>query len=207
MRVYKIYLAVAALVLGTTAQAQQKGRAQMNIAYNVALPQGSLKQNVSETSFRGGQASILYGVSDRFSVGLGTGFQDFYQKNPRQLYKLEDGSDLSAVRSYSIQTIPLLAQVKFQFTPSAAVQPYAALGVGGNLVNFNDYLGEFSLEQKAKFGFAARPEAGVFVPFKKAGESGFTVGASYNIMPYKTTDFSDLNNLGFHAGISIPLRK
>jgi opacity protein-like surface antigen len=179
----------------------------MTIAYNVAMPQGSLKQNISETSFRGGQASILYGVTDRVSIGLGTGFQDFYQKIPRQLYKLNDGSDLSAVRSYSIQTIPLLAEVKYQLTPGAAVQPYVALGVGGNLVNFNDYLGEFTLEQQGKFGFAAKPEAGVFVPFKKAGETGFTLGASYNIMPFKTNDFSNLNSLGIHAGVTIPLRK
>lgn len=196
-----------ALLVGTVAAAQQKGKTQFNVEYTVGLPTGSFKNNLSEKSPRGAQASFLYGINNKVSVGLGTGFQDFYQKNPRQLYKLEDGSDLSAVRSYSIQTIPLLAQVKYQFSPGAAVQPYASLGVGGNLVGYSDMLGEFTSEEKMKFGFAARPEAGLFVPFRKNGESGFSLGASYNVMPFKQGAFTNLNHLGVHAGISIPLRK
>lgn len=179
----------------------------MDIQYNVGLPVGSFKTTLSETSGRGGQATILYGLSNNLAIGFGTGYQDFYQKYPRQTYTLEEGGELSAVRSFSIQTIPLLATVKYNFTPGAVVQPYASLGVGGNLVSYNDYVGEFSLEQKAKFGFAARPEAGIFIPFRKGGETGFTAGASYNLMPFKAGPFTNLNNLGVHAGISFPLRK
>lgn len=207
MRFTKISFALVALFLGATAQAQQKGRTQMDVQYNVAIPMGSFGNTITGTSGRGGQVSILYGLSDKVAIGLGTGFQDFYQKNPRQQYKLTDGSDLSAVRSFSIQTIPILAQAKYQFTPGATVQPYAALGVGGNLISYNDLAGEFTLEQKTKFGFAARPELGVFVPFKKAGETGFTLGASYNIMPFSSGAFDNLNNVGIHAGIAFPLRK
>lgn len=207
MKFTKISLALAVLFMGAAANAQQKGKTVMDLQYNVALPSGSLKKTIDETSFRGAQASILYGVSDKLAIGFGTGFQDFYQKVPRQTYKLEDGSDLSAVRSFSIQTIPLLAQAKYQFNPGAAVQPYAALGVGGNLVSYNDMVGEFNLEQKAKFGFAARPEAGVYVPFRKGGETGLTLGASYNFMPFNSSQFDNLNSIGIHAGVSFPLRK
>lgn len=207
MKLSKISLAVAALFLGVAAQAQQKGKTVMDIQYNVALPSGSLKQTIDETSLRGAQASVLYGITDKLAIGFGTGFQDFYQKIPRQLYKLSDGSDLSAVRSFSIQTIPLLAQAKYQFNPGAAVQPYAALGVGGNLISYNDMAGEFNLEQKAKFGFAVRPEAGLYIPFRKDGETGLTLGASYNFMPFKSSQFDNLNSIGLHAGVSFPLRK
>ena len=207
MKFTKISLALAVLFMGAAANAQQKGKTVMDLQYNVALPSGSLKKTIDETSLRGAQASILYGISDKLAIGFGTGFQDFYQKVPRQTYKLEDGSDLSAVRSFSIQTIPLLAQAKYQFNPGAAVQPYAALGVGGNLVSYNDMVGEFNLEQKAKFGFAARPEAGVYVPFRKGGETGLTLGASYNFMPFNSSQFDNLNSIGIHAGVSFPLRK
>ena len=207
MKLSKISLAAALLFVGAASQAQQKGKAAMDIQYNVALPMSSLKETINETSLRGVQASILYGITDKLAIGFGTGFQDFYQKYPRDVYKLDDGSDMSAVRSFSIQTIPLLAQAKYQFNPGAAIQPYAALGVGGNLVSYNDMAGEFNLEQKAKFGFAARPEAGVYVPFRKGAETGLTLGASYNIMPFKSTQFTNLNNLGIHAGVSFPLRK
>ena len=205
MKIKKIIpLFIAGLFSLSVVQAQ-KGATKLDLSYNVALPTGDFKNTVNDASYRGFQASVLYGINDKLSVGLGTGFQDFYQKYPRRVYKLSDGSDVSAVVTNSIQTVPVLATAKYSFTPDAAVQPYAALGLGGNLVTYNQLLGEFG-DQQSKFGFAARPEAGVYVPFKKGGEAGFTLGASYNLMPFKQDNFTNLNNLGIHAGISLPLR-
>ncbi len=189
------------------AQAQLKGETKFNIRYNVGLPTGSFKEQLSENSFRGLNGSILYGLSDQLSIGFATGFQDFYQKTPRQLYKLEDGSDISAVRTHSIQSIPLLVQTKYQFSQGKAIQPYVALAAGGNIISYADLLGEFVSEQDAKFGFVARPEAGVLIPFGKTKASGITLGASYNIMPFKTGSFNNMNHIGVHAGVSIPMRK
>lgn len=207
MKFPKQFIAMAALLFGLAAGAQQKGETQLDIQFNAALPQGSLKNIVSDNSYRGVKASILYGISSNLAVGLGTGFQDFYQKYPREVYHTTDGSDLSAVRSFSAQTIPVLATARWNFSPAATVRPYAAIGVGGNLVSYSDYVGQFTTEQKTKFGFAARPEAGVFIPFRKGGESGVNVGASYNIMPFKSSEVSNLNHIGIHAGFSLPMRK
>lgn len=207
MKHRNLFFLFVAFLFALAAQAQPKGGTQMTLQYKAALPTGSFQNTISGNSFRGLQASVLYGVNKNLAVGFGTGFQDFYQKYPRQLYTLSDGGDLSAVRSFSIQSIPLLAQVKWNSAPEAAVQPYVALGVGGNLVSYNDYAGEFSLEQKTKLGFAARPEVGLSIPFKKGGESGFTLGASYNLMPFKSNALSNLNHLGIQAGFSFPLRK
>jgi opacity protein-like surface antigen len=200
-----IFLTLAAFSVAATSYAQ-KGLTKLDIGYNIALPQGSFKDIVGNTSYRGFEAAVLYGLNDRFSLGVGTGFQDFYQKNPRQVYKLSDGSDISAVLTHSVQTIPLLAQMKYSFTPGAVVQPYAALGIGGNLISYSQLFGEFG-DQQTKFGFAARPELGLAIPFKKGGESGFRLGASYNIMPFKEIGFTNLNSIGVHAGVTIPLRK
>ena len=87
----------------------------------------------------------------------------------------------------------------------ATTQPYAVVGVGGNMIAYNQLFGEFG-NQQSKFGFAARPEAGLFIPFKNK-VSGFSIGASYNIMPFKEGDFKNLNSLGIYAGFNIPLRK
>lgn len=200
----KIIFSIIFLFSFVLAQAQQE-QTSLDLSYNFALPVNSFKNVVSATSPRGFQATLLHKLSDKISVGLGTGFQDFYQKNPRQLYKFSDGSDVSAVTTYSIQTIPLLAEVKYNFTPGATIQPYAALGAGGNFISYNHLFGEFG-NQISKFGFAARPEAGVYIPLKN-GSTGITVGASYNIMPFKQDGLTNLNNLGIHAGITIPLRR
>ncbi|MDT9091546.1 hypothetical protein, partial [Escherichia coli] len=73
---------------------------------------------------------LLYGVSDKLSVGLQVAYQDFYEKFPRAIYKLDDGSDISAVLTNSVQVIPILATVRYEFTPEARLRPYVAAGLG-----------------------------------------------------------------------------
>lgn len=208
MRCTKIgIMIVAALFTGLAAQAQYRGTAQAVIQYTVGIPMGSLKDAISDLSPRGIRGALYFGINDNLALGAGSGYQDFYQKKDRELYQLSDGSDISAVRSYSIQAIPILFESKWSFTPGKTVQPYVGLGIGGNLINYNDYLGEFGSERKTSFGFAARPHAGVYIPFRKHGESGFTLSGSYSIMPFKTGDLSNLNHIGIHAGVTLPMRK
>jgi opacity protein-like surface antigen len=204
MKKARIIFSIVFVVFYSIAHAQ-KGETKFSIGYNVALPMSDFKNVVSSTSYRGFTASILYGVSDQLSVGLGSEFQDFYQKNARQTYHQPDGSDVSAVVSNTIQTIPVLAEAKYNFNPASAIQPYAALGVGGNMIAYNQLFGEFG-NQQTKFRFAVRPELGLLIPFKNKA-SGFEIGASYNIMPFKGDGSKNLNSLGIHAGLSLPLRK
>lgn len=205
MKFFQIFIPLLAFTLCFSKVDAQKGKTTLGVQYSVALPMGSFKTNLSNNSYRGFQADVMYGINDKFSIGLGTGFQDFYQKYPRQLYKFTDGSDVSAVLTHSIQTTPLLAEAKYQFVTNHVVQPYAALGVGGNIISYTELLGEFGGPQ-TKFAFAARPEAGLYIPFSKEGQAGFRLGASYNIMPFKQDNFTNLNNLAIHAGVNIPLK-
>lgn len=205
MKNNKIFFSLIIFLFSALIVKAQKGENNFNISYNAAFPTGSFKNIVSDNSYRGFNAGILHGISDKVSVGLATGFQDFYQKYPRQLYKLSDVSDLSAVVTYSIQTIPILAELKYNFTPRATIQPYAAIGAGANLIAYDRLFGEFG-NKKAKIGFAAQPELGLQIPFTKGG-AGFIIGASYNIMPFKQDDLKNLNNIGVHAGFNIPMRK
>ena len=69
------------------------------------------------------------------------------------------------------------------------------------MIAYNQLFGEFG-NQRSKFGFAARPEAALFIPLKNK-LSEFSIGASYNIMPFKEGDFKNLNSLGIHAGIGV----
>src|SRR5436190_2140319 len=71
-------------------------------------------------------------------------------------------------------------------------------------VSNTSFLGEFS-DSKTSFGFAAVPEAGLFVPFRKQSSAGFNIGAAYNIMPYNYGDVKNLNSLGIKAGVSFML--
>lgn len=204
MKPYKIFFITGCLVVLALASFAQEGKTTFNINYSVNAPLGDFKNNViGRTSFRGWNANILYGISDKISVGLQSGFNNYYERYPRQVYNTKDGS-ISAVLTNSVQTIPIQAKFRYNFIPGAFIQPYIGAGVGGNIVTFNQYLGEFS-SGKSGFGFSASPEAGILIPFTKSGTSGLTIGANYNYMPFSYGDIKNLNNSGVYAGVKFPL--
>lgn len=184
----------------------QERELQLDINYAIGIPGGSFKSDaVDKTSFRGWTANLMYNITDKISIGLGTGFQDFYQKYPRDVYKLSEGGEVSAVLTNSIQTIPILAQFQYRFLPGKMVQPYVGVGVGGNMIVFDQYLGEFE-NSTSDFKFAARPEAGLYVPFRKDGPAGIHIFGAYNYMPYKENGVDNLSNWGAGIGVKFPLR-
>ncbi|MCS3796273.1 porin family protein [Niastella sp. OAS944] len=196
-------LLLTAVPFGANAQERTL---QLDLNYAVGIPSGSFKTDVvDKTSSRGWTANLMYNVTSNWSVGLGFGFQDFYQKYPRAVYKLEEGGEVSAVLTNSIQTIPLLAQVQYRFLPGKTVQPYVGVGLGGNMIVYEQWLGEFD-NSKSSFKFAARPEAGLFIPFRKEGPAGIHVFGAYNYMPYNVSGVDNLNNWGAGLGVKFPLR-
>lgn len=203
MALLTVGLGCAAL-LPSGLQAQQ-GTVKLNLNYSINSPVGDFKDFISNTSYRGWTASALYGITDKLSVGLGTGYHDFYEKYPRANYKLSTGEDISAVVSNSLQTIPILAQGQYNFLPQATVQPYVGLGVGVNMILYRQFLGEFG-NSETRAGFAARPEAGLYIPFRKGGETGVAVNAAYNYMPFNSFGLNGLSNWGAGIGVKFPLR-
>jgi len=200
-----ILITTTILSLGAIKAQAQQGEVRMTASIAGATPSGGLKDLVDKTSFRGIDLIILYGINDQFAVGLNIAFQDFYQKFPRAIYKLSDGSDISAVLTNSIQTIPLLATLKYNFLPDARIQPYGSAGLGGAIVMNKQYIGEYPNEMD-KISFAVRPAAGVYIPFNKEGEVGINLGVNYTYIPYKQDDVSNLSYIGFTIGIGFPMR-
>ncbi|MGN6436424.1 MAG: outer membrane beta-barrel protein [Agriterribacter sp.] len=205
MKLIKIALPCALILAFSQLSYAQEDRLSLNINYGINMPTGSFKSDVvSKTSYLNWNAALLYGVTNKLSVGVQTGYNSFQEKFPRALYDTKQGT-ISAVLTNAVQTVPILAKARYSFTDQGFVQPYVGAGVGGNMVNFKQYLGEFS-SGKTGFYFAASPEAGVFVPFGKQNASGITIGANYNYMPFKYGSISNLNNWGVYAGVKFPLR-
>ena len=200
-----VLITIIILLAGVINTSAQRGELRMTASIAGATPSGDFRDVVDKTSLRGADVNILYGINDKFSAGLNIGFQDFYQKFPRSVYKLSDGSDISAVLTNSIQTLPILATAKYSFLPQARVQPYATAGVGGAIVLNRQYIGEYPNETN-KFSFAAKPGVGVYIPFRKQGEVGVNLGVNYNYIAYKQDDISNLSYIGFTIGIGFPMR-
>ncbi|HTE23587.1 outer membrane beta-barrel protein [Flavitalea sp.] len=204
-KIKRLCLLIGAVLLFAVSDVTAQ-RMKLNINYGLGIPASSgFKDYVSNTSFRGWNANLLYEVNDQLSVGLGVGMQSFYQRYPRAIYKTVEGSDLSAVVTNTATAMPILVQGQFNLLPEAKIQPYVGVGVGGNLGTYRQYFGEFT-NSKTKLGFAARPEAGIYIPVGRYRESSIMVGAAYNYLPFKQDNLTDMSNLGLHAGFKFPLR-
>lgn len=186
----------------------QKGEWKLNLNYSYSLPLGSFKNDIiSKSSPRGFSGDFMYGINHKFSLGLHSGYQDYYQKYPRAVYQTDNHEVTSAVLSNSIQTMPIL--LKADFSPLGAthapVKPYIAVGAGYSIINFTQYLGEFG-GTSTNGGFTAQASAGIKIPFGKFSNSGVNLGADYNYISYNKYGYNNLSNVSLHAGVYFPLR-
>src|SRR5687768_10049116 len=110
----KFFMAFISIMVFQTKGWSQQGMWRITPGYSVGIPVGNFSNIVDEVSLRGWSVNILYGASDQLSIGLSGGFQDFYQKYPRAVLH-EEGSDISAVISNSVQTIPVMVKAKYLF--------------------------------------------------------------------------------------------
>ena len=183
----------------------QQGALKFNANYSVAIPTGQFKDLTDQPSGRGLYAGVLYGATDQLFIGLSVGFQDFYQKYSRTVLH-DGGSDLSAVISNSIQTIPILAKAKYIFSQEGTLRPYGAVGAGVNLGRYEKYYGQF-VDSYSKIRFAAQPEAGINIPVGSMKRAMIELAAAYSILPFQYNDADGFNHLSLKLGISVPMQR
>jgi hypothetical protein len=207
MKALKILPFIVCILLVSQLNAQ-RGQVKINLQYSYAMPLGSFKNDViSNNSPRGVTGDILYNLNNKLSLGLGLGFQDFYQKYPRDLYKTGANETTSAVLSNSVQIMPVLAKAELYPLGGkrSAVQPYITAGAGLGIISFTQYLGEFGGTDNSA-SLMLQGGAGLSIPFSNTGNSGFKIGANYNMVSYNKNGFNNFNNVNFQAGVSFPLK-
>lgn len=202
---------IAVLAFCNFASAQSKkgaGELTLHLNYNYGIPLGDFKNNlVSNDAARGFYGDLLFQINPKWAAGISAGYQDFLEKYPRAVYETGNHESTSAVLTNSVEIMPLMA--KGVFTPMGGngkiLQPYISAGAGVNMLNFRQYLGEFGAADNAAT-FIAQAGAGLNIAFGKMKQSGFSIGADYNFVPYNRNGYGDMNNVGLHAGIYFPLK-
>jgi len=201
----KYLLIAVALIIGTATAAQAQHDLQFNINYNVNIPSGSFRDLITNPAYKGFTAGLAYPVNDQLRIGLSFGYNDYYQKYPRQTYSEGAGSDISAVVSNSVQQIPVLATVDYTLLKKGFIRPYVGAGAGINFINFDQYLGEFD-DPHSNARLALRGEAGILIPLSTYSTTALRIGGSYNYAPFNNYGINNLSNWGIHAGVSFPIR-
>ena len=205
MRLSIKYLFIGVLSLTASGTARAQHELQMSLDYNVNIPTGSFKDFVTHPAYKGFTAGLAYPLNDQLSVGLSFGYNDYYQKYPRQVYADGHGSDISAVVSNSIQQLPLLVTANYTLLKKGVIRPYVGAGAGLNFVDFDQYLGEFD-DPHSKTKLALRGEAGILIPLSSYSSTAIKIGGSYNYAPFNSYGVGDLDTWGIQAGIRFPLK-
>ncbi len=180
----------------------QRGLSMVSIRHSTHLPTGSLdKDFINGISARGLSLDYSYFITDNISVGLLAGYTDMYQKKDRQTYSYP-GTDISAVKSHSLQMTPVLARGMYsKFKEESAIQPYIALGAGVNLVAYEEWFGTL-VDGRNSIHFAVAPEIGTRIAFTKYALKGIDISLRYHYTAFKYNDVKNLQtvslNLGFY---------
>ena len=198
----KILACLFLLVFSAALKAQQ--RVILDLGYGINNPTGGFKDVIGKTSYRGFNSGISYRATEQLDIGLGVSFADFYEKTPRQVYQTSEGA-LSAVITESIQVTPVVARGRYTFLKEGPVLPYVGAGAGVNLVNYEQYYGEFP-SSKVSIKPAVTGEAGVKIPLGATKQSGLNIGAHYMYLPFNFNGIKNLNSYGVHIGVYFPLR-
>ncbi|NNV57043.1 outer membrane beta-barrel protein [Limnovirga soli] len=205
--IYMLVLVTACFAFSGTVIAQTKPIL-FGLNYNYAAPLGGFKSDViSNGSARGFSGSFMYPVNKKWQLGLSAGFQDFYQKYPRDIYTTGNHETTSAVLSNSIQIIPVLAKATYlpMGNSNTFIQPYISAASGISLVDFRQYLGEFG-SNSSNAVFTVQAGAGITMPFKRGKDAGLDIGAGYNYVGYQKFGINNLNHLTANVGVHFPLR-
>lgn len=186
----------------------QPDRLHVSIQYSYALPQASLKEDVTANgSGRGAAIDLQYKLNPLYSIGVGFGWQDYFEKYPREQYQTGQNEITSAVLTNSVQIIPILAKGRFYplgNEQKSMVQPYLSAGAGFSLINFEQYQGQFGgSDNQLKFSWQGG--AGADIRFSKTSRAGFTCGIQYNNAGYKEFGFGNFNSINVQAGIYLPM--
>ncbi|MBS0423997.1 MAG: outer membrane beta-barrel protein [Proteobacteria bacterium] len=200
---YKIVISLFVFFVAGYSAKSQDSKMSINLNYNYSFPLSDFKSNlVGNASPRGFTGNILYHANPILSIGLGFGYQDYFQKYPRQVYNYGQSQQISAVLSNSVQTIPVMARVEFSpfLKTLTSVRPYVSAAAGANFISNTQYLGEFSNPSNST-GFIAQGGFGIKIPFMKFNNWGADIGGTYNYAPYKKFGYKNLDNVNVHAGI------
>src|SRR5690349_19473039 len=106
MRTVLKYGSMAAIVILLACPAlHAQDKLEITGGYNVNIPAGSFKDYVTHPGYKGFTVGLAYPINDQLRVGLSFGYNDFYQKYPRQVYDDGKSNAISSVLTNSVQQL------------------------------------------------------------------------------------------------------
>jgi outer membrane protein W len=196
----KLLIILFISICSVTFVTAQQGLSKISIQHSTHLPIGGVRGFTENISPRGFSADYSYFINNNFSIGFTGGYSDLYQKSDRQTYTLSE-TEISAVKSHSLQAIPLMLKGSYSKIKEGSVfQPYAGIAAGGSLINYEEWFGTL-VDEKSGFRFSVAPEIGTRIAFNKQSLAGFDVSLRYHYTTFKYNDVKNLQTISLNLGL------
>lgn len=140
---------------------------------------------------------------DRFSLGADFNFTSYNKYNPTHVFESPGGAIGTDYYNYLYQYgLTVSGQYYFPVGESEHFFPYAGLGIGATHVEYTRYYNIYSDVEK-KWGFLARPEAGIVIRFVKDRAIGAMAAVHYDYTTAKSPKFGlgNFSSVGFQVGL------
>lgn len=201
----KIVLVVSLLVICTA------GFAQENYAYlswNYQFPLSN-REWLDAPSAHGGAAGYRAFLREgELSVGLDLNWITFDQYQAKQTFEFENGALTTDYFKYVYQYGAVVSGQYYKpVGDGERFFPYVGLGLGANYNRYARYYNIYE-EEYRRWGFVARPEAGILYRFNPDRSLGAMAAVHYDYSTNKNDEFgySNFSSAGFRIGIVIMSR-
>jgi len=170
----------------------------VSVSWEMVVPQSAVPDYVEQTSFRGGQLELGFGVARHLSLGLSASWNWLAQELPTGSLQLPDAV-ITGAAYRRVQLTELRATLHWYLT-NGPVQPWVGVGLGGGW--HESYLAVADQMRTASgWHAAAEPRAGLLWTVR----AGLAVGlqARYAFTTARLGDAKDARWLAVDLGLAV----
>jgi outer membrane protein W len=206
MRKYILPILITIVLISaqSTSKAQDNIKSLFSYNYGIGFATGDLKSYIDKKLFDGFSIEGRYFINKNISVGLNLGYNDFRKYFDRQDYPTT-GGNISAVQTRYFNTVPVLATGFYYLNSVSAFKPYAGIGIGAFVSNYQKYFSTLEFNKQTKTSFGLRPEIGTLINLKNG--LGLILSARYSFAAYSYEEFSSLNYFELNFGLSFSIER
>lgn len=173
------------------------------VTYNANKPTANgWLESTSSQGWHLGYQSFLRSY-ERLSLGIDVHWTQFDQYEPYETFPNSSGATSTDYFKYIYQYGgAFTTRYYFPLGDRELFFPYAGLGLGASYNEYRLYYNVYT-DGENKWGFLARPEAGILARFREGGSFGVMASVHYDFTTNSSPRFevSNFSTLGFQIGI------
>jgi hypothetical protein len=197
----KIFIIIGILFISATATKAQLLHNLYGFSWEVSFPVGN--SFISKPSFLGGKFEYRHFIKRNISLGATLGWNNYSEYVSRETYENADRTQaITTDNQRYIFKLPMTVDGFYYFEHGKKMRPYVGLGLGAQYSSQEAFFNIFVIDDK-NWGFIARPQIGVYIPFSEFNHNGLLLAAGYNFATNKNESFRINNMQNFWVSIGI----